>query len=212
MSTEQAGRSEDPRNLPAVPAAADLESDVLAGQAAGGPPPRAAAGPRPAVVVVQAVLVIIRHDSAKTAARHAAYIPLGAAAVARRLWESRSTARYDRAIRAAQQAGDQKTALEWDARRAEFVAARHERRMQRAESRRATARTLPWFALGVVAVLSAAGVLLAVARHRAADVAEPAVLLAELTADGEFEKFFRKTSGRPAEAYRQVVKAPDAAA
>jgi hypothetical protein len=89
MSTEQAGRSEDPRNLPAVPAAADLESDVLAGQAAGGPPPRAAAGPRPAVVVVQAVLVIIRHDSTKTAARHAAYIPLGAAAIARRLWVPR---------------------------------------------------------------------------------------------------------------------------
>jgi hypothetical protein len=37
-------------------------------------------------------------------------------------------------------------------------------------------------------------------------------LLVELTADGQFEKFFRKTSGRPAEAYRQVGKTPDAAA
>jgi S-DNA-T family DNA segregation ATPase FtsK/SpoIIIE len=179
MPTGQAACGEDPRNLPAVPAASGLEPEVIDGQAVDGPPPRPGAVVlRP---VVQVVLVIIRHEYARTAGRHAAYIPLGAAVAARRIWESRTTARYERMIRAAEQAGDHQAALEWDARRAEFVRARHERRMQRAESRRATARTLPWFALGVVAVLFTAGVLLAVARHRAADVAEPAELLARVT-------------------------------
>jgi hypothetical protein len=43
-------------------------------------------------------------------------------------------------IRAAEAAGDHKSALESDQRRAEFVKARHERRMQRAASRIATSR------------------------------------------------------------------------
>lgn len=168
-------------NLPAVPDDAEAESAVLTGEIVDDVPQRPVIVLRPVVQVVNVVLVVVKHEHAKTTARHVSYIPLGAFIVGRRMWESRSTARYDRAVKAAEQTGDHKVALDWDQRRAEFVRARHDRRMQRAESRRATARTAPWFALGAIFVLFALGVLLAVARRNAADIAEPVEVVAHVT-------------------------------
>jgi len=162
--------------LPAVP-----DTEVIDGQIVDEPATRPVIVLRPVVQVVNVVLVVVKHEHAKTAGRHVSYIPLGAYVAGRRVWESRSTARYDKAIKAAEQTGDHKTALDWDQRRAEFVRARHDRRMQRAESRRATARTAPWFALGAIFVLFALGVLLAVARRNAADIALPVEVVAHAT-------------------------------
>ncbi len=181
MAIGQAERGEDPRNLPAVPAASGLEPEVAGGQAAAGPPPRPGAVVlRP---VVQVVLVIIRHEYARTAGRHAAYIPLGAYVAFRRVWESRSTARYERMIRAAEQAGNHQAALEWDQRRHEFMRARHERRMQRIQAGISVAKASPWIGLGLVMLLFTAGVLLAIARRSFADIALPAEVLARVTVD-----------------------------
>ena len=162
--------------LPAVP-----DTEVIDGQIVDEPATRPVIVLRPVVQVVNVVLVVVKHEHTKTAGRHVSYIPLGAYVAGRRVWESRSTARYDKAIKAAEQTGDHKTALDWDQRRAEFVRARHDRRMQRAESRRATARTAPWFALGAIFVLFALGVLLAVARRNAADIALPVEVVAHAT-------------------------------
>jgi hypothetical protein len=52
----------------------------------------------------QVVRVIAQHDHAKAAGRRLAYIPLGAAVVAKRLWDSRNTARYERWLRTAEAA------------------------------------------------------------------------------------------------------------
>ena len=38
----------------------------------------------------------MQHQHTKTAGRHLAYIPLGAAVVVKRLWDSRTTTRYER--------------------------------------------------------------------------------------------------------------------
>jgi DNA segregation ATPase FtsK/SpoIIIE, S-DNA-T family len=61
--------------------------------------------PRPVSLrAVHAVRVIARHEHARTAGRNIAYVGIGAAVVVRRQWESRSTARYERHIRAAESA------------------------------------------------------------------------------------------------------------
>ena len=57
------------------------------------------------VVIVRPVAVIkvvVKHDHTRTAGRHVMYVPLGAAVVVKRLWDSRSSSRYERFIRAAE--------------------------------------------------------------------------------------------------------------
>ena len=74
----------------------------------------------PSVVLlpVQVVRVVVQHEHTKTAGRHVAYVPLGAAVVAKRLWDSRTTARYERFMRAAEATGNHEAALEWEERHA----------------------------------------------------------------------------------------------
>ena len=60
---------------------------------------------------VHAVRVVAKHDRTRAAGRNVAYVGVGAAVIVRRLWESRSTARYERYIRAAEAAGDHESAL-----------------------------------------------------------------------------------------------------
>lgn len=167
-------------NLPAIPDTADLETDVIDGEVVETPAQRPVIVLRPAVAAVHVVLVVVRHEHTRRAVLHVSYIPLGAYVVGRRLWESRTTTRYERMIRAAEAAGDHKAALEWDARRAEFVRARHDRKMQRSASRIATARAVPWIAGSTLIVLFLLGVLLAVAEHRIGAVAEPVEVLARV--------------------------------
>jgi DNA segregation ATPase FtsK/SpoIIIE, S-DNA-T family len=167
------------RNLPALPA--DVGSDVIDGEIVSDAPQR------PVVIVlrpvVQVVKIVVRHEHSKTAGRHVAYVPLGVVVVVKRVWESRTTARYDRYIRAAERTGNHQVALEWDARRSEFIRARHQRRMERVESRIAVFRALPWIAASAIAVPAGLGVLLAIARKRFADIALPIEILAHITED-----------------------------
>lgn len=162
--------------LPAVPEGNDL-GEVLEGEIVDELPARG-----PVVQAVQVVLVVVRHDHAKTATRHVSYVPLGVFVTVRRLWESRSTARYDRAIRAAESTGNHQAALEWDQRRAEFVKGRHERRMQRSQNRVAVAKALPWIAMAFLAVPFTIGAFLAIAQHRPAALVEPIEIMARVVA------------------------------
>jgi S-DNA-T family DNA segregation ATPase FtsK/SpoIIIE len=174
----------DTAPLPVLAERAELEAELV-GEVVESPAVRQAAALRPVVLVVGVVLVVVRHEHTRRAGRHLGYIPLGAFVLGRRLWETRTTARYERMIRAAEQSGNHATAIEWDQRRAEFVRARHERRMQRSAARIATARAVPWIAAGFLIFLFALGVLLAVAQRRPGAVAEPVEVLArgvELTA------------------------------
>ena len=107
------GDGDEPRNLPAIPAARTSSRTSLEGVVVDEPAPSAPAR------VVHAARVVARHEHTRTAGRHLGYIPLGAAVVAKRLWESRTTARYERWLRIAETSGDQESALEWEKRMAD---------------------------------------------------------------------------------------------
>ncbi|NJP75295.1 ATP-binding protein, partial [Streptomyces sp. C1-2] len=65
----------------------------------------------------------------RAAARHSLYTLNGGRIVAKRTWDGRTGARYERMIRAAEAAGNLEAAEEWEERLQRFRAARHHRRM-----------------------------------------------------------------------------------
>ncbi len=90
---------------------------------------RASMVPSVVLLPVQVVRVVAQHEHTKTAGRHVAYIPLGGAVVVKRMWDSRTTARYERFMRGAEATGNYEAALEWDNRMQAFRRDRHQRRV-----------------------------------------------------------------------------------
>ena len=129
----------EPRNLPAVPG--EAEPVILEGQVVSEPP----SVPLRAVHVIRTVA---RHERSRTAGRNVAYIGIGAAVVTKRMWESRSIARYERSIRSAEAAGDHEAALAWDVQRVKFIKDRHTRRADLVELPLKVAKELPKIAAG----------------------------------------------------------------
>jgi S-DNA-T family DNA segregation ATPase FtsK/SpoIIIE len=76
---------------------------------------------------------VVTHERTKTGAllvaRHGSYVAGGAGVLAKRAWDGRSAARYERMIRIAEAAGNREDAKEWEERGRAFRAARHQRRM-----------------------------------------------------------------------------------
>lgn len=96
----------------------------------------AASTPRPPRIWVRtgrAAAALARHDRTRTVARltvrHSMYVVGGTRIVTRRAWEGRTTARYERLMRAAEANGRLEVAAEWEERGRAFRAARHQRRM-----------------------------------------------------------------------------------
>lgn len=81
----------------------------------------------------RAVKAAATHERTKTTiravARHGLYTFNGGRIVARRAWDGRTGARYERMIRAAEAAGNNELAEEWEERLQRFRDARHRRRM-----------------------------------------------------------------------------------
>ena len=159
-----------PRNLPAVPGGAGLELGVLEGEIVGDPPAAPPSGP---LRVVHVARVIVQHEHAKRAGRHLGYVPLGAAVVIKRVWDSRTTARYERMLRAAEAAGNHEAALEWEKRMADFRKDRHARRVDMVKVPVEVALAIPKIALGLFVVFAVIGTLLAIATGHVAEVAAP---------------------------------------
>ena len=138
-----------------------------------------AAVSRPSVVQVvivrpvQVIKVVVKHDHTRTAGRHLMYIPLGALVAVKRLWESRSTARYERMFRAAEAAGNHEAALDWETRRVQFMKDRHQRRMDLIENTQQVLKALPHIVLGLFILLAALGIFLAVATKHIAELIAP---------------------------------------
>jgi S-DNA-T family DNA segregation ATPase FtsK/SpoIIIE len=126
---------------------------------------------------VQAVRVTATHE--RTAAfgrflvRHPSYVAAGGLVVARRAWDSRTAARYERMIRAAEAVGNVEAAQEWEARGASFRAARHRRRMDLLAAPIHLARGMAIATVLGTGTLMAAGVVMAIAEHHVADVLVP---------------------------------------
>lgn len=89
--------------------------------------------PSVVLVPVEVMRIVVRHRHARTAGLHLAYIPIGASVVAKRLWDSRSTSRYERFIRAAEATGSHESALEREERLAQFRKDRQDRRVDMIE-------------------------------------------------------------------------------
>jgi S-DNA-T family DNA segregation ATPase FtsK/SpoIIIE len=131
---------------------------------------------------VRVITTAVRHDRTRAAARNAAYVGIGAAVITRRLWESRSTARYERSIRSAEAAGDHEAALAWDTQRVKFLKDRHARRADLVELPLKVFKALPGIAIGVVGVLAVIGVLMAIGSRNVKEVEAPVRAVAQFVA------------------------------
>ncbi|MGW3571642.1 ATP-binding protein [Streptomyces sp. NPDC000941] len=131
----------------------------------------------------RAVKTAATHERTKTAARavvrHNMYVVGGARIVARRTWDGRTAARYERMLRAAEAAGNYEVAAEWEERGQRFRDARHRRRMDLLRSPVVAAKGVV-VGTGVgVGTLVALGVALAIANKDFTDVVTPLMAVIE---------------------------------
>jgi S-DNA-T family DNA segregation ATPase FtsK/SpoIIIE len=125
----------------------------------------------------RAVRTVVTHETTKTvvraAARHGLYTVNGGRIVARRTWDGKTGARYERMLRAAEAAGNYEVAEEWEERLQRFREARHRRRMDLLHSPVDVAKGV---GVGVgmsIGVLVALGVVMAINNHDITDVITP---------------------------------------
>ncbi|MFF4754136.1 ATP-binding protein [Streptomyces sp. NPDC002514] len=118
----------------------------------------------------------------RAVARHGLYTLNGGRIVARRTWDGRTGARYERMIRAAEAAGNLEVAQEWEERLQRFKQARHRRRMDLLHSPAEAAKGV---AIGTglgAGVLVALGVIMALNTKHPADVITPLAATIEFIA------------------------------
>ncbi|MEV8340503.1 ATP-binding protein [Streptomyces niveus] len=134
----------------------------------------------------RAVRTAVANDTTKTTVRlvvrHGSYVAGGARIAARRTWDGRTGARYERMLRAAEAAGNFEVAQEWEERLGRFREARHRRRMDLLHSPVDAAKgALIGTGMGIGALV-ALGVALAIANENVADVITPLAATIEFIA------------------------------
>ncbi|MDL2080773.1 ATP-binding protein [Streptomyces sp. GXMU-J15] len=134
----------------------------------------------------RAVRAAVTHETTRTAARtvarHGLYTLNGGRIVARRAWDGRTGARYERFMRAAEAAGNLEAAEEWEDRLQRFREARHRRRMDLLHSPVDAAKGI---GVGVgmgIGALVALGIVMAVHNHDVGDVITPLAATIEFIA------------------------------
>ncbi len=93
--------------------------------------------------------------------------------MARRTWDGKTGARYERMIRTAEAAGNLEAAEEWEERLQRFRAARHHRRMDLLHSPVEAAKGIAVGTGVSIGVLVALGVVMAINNHDVTDVITP---------------------------------------
>ncbi|MFZ4240726.1 ATP-binding protein [Streptomyces murinus] len=131
----------------------------------------------------RAVRAVVRHENTRTAARlavrHGLYVVGGARIVAKRTWDGRTAARYERMLRAAEAAGNYEAAAEWEERGQRYREARHRRRMDLLHSPLAAAKGAAVGTGAGIGGLVLLGVALAVATKDPAEVVTPLMAVVE---------------------------------
>lgn len=150
------------------------------------PPDSPGTGParRPVGVRVRRAVGVTRHvithertkTGARLVARHGSYVVGGAGALAKRAWDGRSAARYERMMRIAEAAGNTEAAKEWEERGRAFRAARHQRRMDLLTAPQRIAKAM------VVGAATAAGGLLGLGTLLAIAEKDPGLVIAPVMA------------------------------
>ncbi len=111
--------------------------------------------------------------AARAAARHGLYVAGGARIVARRTWDGRTAARYERMLRTAEAAGNYEAATEWEERGQRYREARHRRRMDLLHSPVEAAKgALVGTGMGIGSLV-ALGIVLAIANKDVTDMVTP---------------------------------------
>ncbi|MEU4999407.1 ATP-binding protein [Streptomyces sp. NPDC021622] len=144
-------------------------------------PPMPTTPPVPAVPLWvrsgRAIKTAVTHERTKEAGRlavrHSMYVVGGTRVMARRTWDGRTGARYERMLRAAEAAGNYEVAEEWEERLQRFRDARHRRRMDLLHSPVDAAKGV---AVGTgmgIGTLVALGIVMAINNGDVADVVTP---------------------------------------
>ncbi|WP_037863521.1 FtsK/SpoIIIE domain-containing protein [Streptomyces sp. NRRL S-340] len=131
----------------------------------------------------RAVRTALKHENTRTAARlvarHSLYVAGGARIVARRTWDGRTAARYERMLRAAEAAGNYEAAAEWEERGQRYREARHRRRMDLLHSPLAAAKGAAVGTGAGIGGLVLLGIAMAVATKHPADAITPLMAVIE---------------------------------
>ncbi|MFE8962147.1 ATP-binding protein [Streptomyces iakyrus] len=109
----------------------------------------------------------------RLAVRHASYITGGTKVMGRRIWDSRSSSRYERMIRAAEAAGLLEEVKEWEARAQAYRAARHRRRLDMLQLMIQAPKAIAFATTGAAGTLLMLGILLAWGSGEVRDVLTP---------------------------------------
>ncbi|KUN91886.1 FtsK/SpoIIIE domain-containing protein [Streptomyces caeruleatus] len=109
----------------------------------------------------------------RIAVRHASYIAGGTKVIGRRVWDSRSSSRYERMIRAAEAAGLLEEVKEWEARAQAYRAARHRRRLDMLQLMIQAPKAIAFATTGAAGTLLMLGILLAWGSGDVRDVLTP---------------------------------------
>ncbi|MFF0795049.1 ATP-binding protein [Streptomyces spiralis] len=125
----------------------------------------------------RAIRTAVTHETTKTTARavarHSLYVAGGARIVAKRTWDGRTAARYERMLRAAEAAGNYEAAAEWEERGQRFREARHRRRMDLLHSPLDAAKGAAVSAGMGIGGLVLLGIAMAIATKDATEVVTP---------------------------------------
>ncbi|MEU2992912.1 FtsK/SpoIIIE domain-containing protein [Streptomyces griseoincarnatus] len=129
------------------------------------------------------VVVQVRESAGyRVTVRHAAYTWGGARILARRTWDSRTTARHERMMRAAEAAGNEELVRTWEQRAYAYRFARHRRRVELLQMVMNAPKTIATGAGAGAGVLLLLGVMLAWANHDVSDVLTPLKATIDLVA------------------------------
>ena len=138
--------------------------------------------PHPVRQAINVTVAVAQHRHTRMVWQNAAYIGLGVYVAASRMWQGRTTARYEKWIRSAEQSGDPELALAWETRLAHFRKDRHERRTDMVELPLKVFLALPRIAMGVLGIFVTIGVLLAIAAKNIREVVVPIEVAAKIVA------------------------------
>ncbi|MEU0786306.1 FtsK/SpoIIIE domain-containing protein [Streptomyces sp. NPDC006173] len=114
-----------------------------------------------------------QNDAYRFTVRHSSYIVGGARVLTRRAWDSRTTARHERMMRAAEAAGQEDVARDWEQRAYIYRQSRHRRRMELLQLAINAPKAVAMGTAAGGAGLLMLGVMLAWANHDVHDVLVP---------------------------------------
>ncbi|MET7781497.1 cell division protein FtsK [Streptomyces mirabilis] len=120
------------------------------------------------------VLIETRQNGAwQATVRHSSYIVGGTRILTRRAWDSRTTARHERMMRAAEAAGQEDIARDWEQRAYIYRQSRHRRRMELLQLAINAPKAIAMGTAGGAGILLMLGIMLAWANHDVHDVLTP---------------------------------------